>query len=827
MSSGSTPSPNNNATPQKIQVMSNSQEPVEKKERSLLTEAVQFVDNISIIPPEVEKGNVEYKLKLVNPSSERFQHLVTQLKWRLSEGQGEAIYELGVSDHGILIGMTDMEFQHSLATLKRMAEYLQAEISVVRERVISGRARLLSREMRQRRESLRQETLPRSRKSSTCSSHNTQSSPLRDSPVSISFSGEFGEAGSADSIAGSEDLDCANLTFEQLANSKFIIGDEEEGPDINNGQQQEFKCAEVMIRKTNNDDHFIEIRIAFLGGANAGKSTLLGYLSHGELDNGYGKARLNLLRHRHEIETGRSSSISHSIIGFSSTGRLLNYASTSSHLSQSTETDEVERRQSIADINTLLSPNSDLSAGDHVADVNSSLVDRYIVEDAAKIVMLLDTCGHPKYIHTTLSSLTGYEPDYACIVVDGSAGSVDATTKELLGCALVLHVPVFVVVTKIDLCQKSNDERSKLKSTLESLVHLLMLPGSSRIALVVKNDDDAIVSVQPFVEGNAIPIFLVSSVTSENVDLLTKFMNLLPSRGACVSERGISKSAQGSRSKSVEFHVEEVYEVPKVGVVVGGRLMAGELARGNYWTFKDNERDRVKQLWIGPLENGEFRKVSLTSVHRQRRPVSLVKAGQTASLAIEGFAKEHIRKGMVLLGQTEQPKATREFEANMMVLFAPSSVKFDIYDPSKYEVSTVLSDASATPRSRKRKSLPSFSGTANQDGTKEFKVHWGMTHIANVRQPVQILGAIPDSLLDDRSSRSISSGSRIRLRLRFFKSAEWITAGMRLLYREEGAAPNSRHSDRRTEKVPKRSQGMRMVGEVTKIFNEIAHDAAF
>lgn len=47
------------------------------------------------LPPEPEQGNVEYKLKLVNPSNERFEHLVTQMKWRLREGHGEAIYQIG------------------------------------------------------------------------------------------------------------------------------------------------------------------------------------------------------------------------------------------------------------------------------------------------------------------------------------------------------------------------------------------------------------------------------------------------------------------------------------------------------------------------------------------------------------------------------------------------------------------------------------------------------------------------------------------------------------------------------------------------------------
>lgn len=48
-----------------------------------------------MLPPEPQLGNIEYKLKLINPSQQRFEHLVTQMKWRLREGHGEAIYEIG------------------------------------------------------------------------------------------------------------------------------------------------------------------------------------------------------------------------------------------------------------------------------------------------------------------------------------------------------------------------------------------------------------------------------------------------------------------------------------------------------------------------------------------------------------------------------------------------------------------------------------------------------------------------------------------------------------------------------------------------------------
>ena len=44
------------------------------------------------------------------------------MKWRLQEGQGEAFYEIGVEDNGILAGLTDDELTASISTLDRMAK---------------------------------------------------------------------------------------------------------------------------------------------------------------------------------------------------------------------------------------------------------------------------------------------------------------------------------------------------------------------------------------------------------------------------------------------------------------------------------------------------------------------------------------------------------------------------------------------------------------------------------------------------------------------------------------------------------------------------------
>lgn len=50
---------------------------------------------------------------------------------------------------------------------------------------------------------------------------------------------------------------------------------------------------------------------------------MLGVLVKGDLDDGRGKARVNLFRHKHEMETGRTSSVGMEIMGFDSVGKVI------------------------------------------------------------------------------------------------------------------------------------------------------------------------------------------------------------------------------------------------------------------------------------------------------------------------------------------------------------------------------------------------------------------------------------------------------------------------------------------------------------------------
>jgi GTPase len=65
----------------------------------------------------------------------------------------------------------------------------------------------------------------------------------------------------------------------------------------------------MLRRRPESVDDVIETRIAVVGNVDAGKSTMLGVLVKGGLDDGRGKARVNLFRHKHEIESGRTSSV--------------------------------------------------------------------------------------------------------------------------------------------------------------------------------------------------------------------------------------------------------------------------------------------------------------------------------------------------------------------------------------------------------------------------------------------------------------------------------------------------------------------------------------
>ncbi|KAJ3413060.1 GTP binding protein [Chytridiales sp. JEL 0842] len=536
-----------------------------KYETSFMTEKVCG----NALPGEVEEGNVEYKLKLVNTPPERFEHLVTQMKWRLAEGHGEAMYEIGVADDGELVGLVRKDLEASVQTLKRMGERLRADVSIIRERPVLGKPRQLKNTYYKKNRlsavgsSGSSTSLGGLRRSDTKKKDRQQQDLDEGLGAIFLADDDDDENGDEDEALGKKPLTLNNAT------SSTTLDDE----DVDDEDGERF-VAEVLVRKCLSDDqHFLEIRVAIVGGADAGKSTLLGVLAHSELDNGRGKSRLNLLRHRHEIETGRTSSISHQIIGFNPQGELINYRS-----SQITTWEQ-------------------------------------ICETASKVVTFLDMCGHPKYQKTTISGLSGHAPDYACLILGANAGGVSEVSREHLGLSVMLKVPVFVVITKIDVATPE-----QLSRTITVLLSLLKSPGVKRVPMVIQNEDDLVVAVSSMVSSKVIPIFLTSNVTGENMDLLVKLFNLLP--------KPVKEDSE-SASDDVEYCIEETYNVPPVGCVVGGILQSGSITVYS---------GRPVTYYLGP-DRGRFVPIKINSLHRQRIPVNHISSGQAATIGII-FLKE-------------------------------------------------------------------------------------------------------------------------------------------------------------------------------------------
>lgn len=85
------------------------------------------------------------------------------------------------------------------------------------------------------------------------------------------------------------------------------------------------KVAEVLFRRLESDVIAPpQIDVAVAGDSNSGKSTLIGVLVHGQLDNGRGSARMQILKHNHELASGHTSCISHHVLFFGDEGQVTN-----------------------------------------------------------------------------------------------------------------------------------------------------------------------------------------------------------------------------------------------------------------------------------------------------------------------------------------------------------------------------------------------------------------------------------------------------------------------------------------------------------------------
>ncbi|EFR04618.1 GTP-binding protein 1 [Nannizzia gypsea CBS 118893] len=441
--------------------------------------------------------------------------IISLVKGRLEEGQGETIFDLGQEDNGDWMGFDKEQWGYALDRLKRAAYALRAHCRVL-------------------------------------------------------------------------------LTYN--------VG----GPEEAETKSDRIKCAygKVLIRKAPETvEKVIETRIAVVGNVDAGKSTLLGVLVKGKLDDGRGKARVNLFRHKHEIETGRTSSVGMEIMGFDTHGEIVGHGQA--------------RKQTWEEIG----------------------------KQSAKVISFSDLAGHERYLRTTVFGMLSSSPNYCLLMVAANNGLI-GMSKEHLGIALSLNVPVMVVITKIDICPPQI-----LQQTIKQLTGILKSPGAHKIPIFIKSREDTVNTATQFVNHRICPIFQVSNVTGECIDLVQMFLNMLPHHGRYDS------------GAPLEFLVNDTFSVPFVGTVVSGVVKAGAVHTGD-------------PVLVGPDSLGQFKSTVIKSIERKRIHVHACSAGQSASFALKGVRRKDVRKGMVVLPKLDRPpKVYREFVAEVLILSHATTIK--------------------------------------------------------------------------------------------------------------------------------------------------------
>jgi elongation factor 1-alpha len=330
------------------------------------------------------------------------------------------------------------------------------------------------------------------------------------------------------------------------------------------------------------------IRIAVIGNVDAGKSTLIGTLKSGILDNGRGQSRLLVTKHQYEIDSGRTSTITTHMVGYKEDGTpvrsLANQISTNARVQLRSEVD--------------------------------------VVSEAHNILSLVDLAGHEKYLKTTIHGISSGMIDYALVLVNANDGP-NHMTRHHISLAVAFGIPIIVVLTKTDSCPKH-----ALKSTKEEIAYIVRSPGVQKRSYQIKQRRDIEVVTDKM--HAVVPIIPISAVSGDGIDLIHALLSVLPKR----------RRHQNKVSRSLEVLIDSLYNVTGVGAVVSGFVNAGRARVGDpVFVGPLNDGTYIKTV----IKSAQISRVNVGSI------VAGNVAG--LSFALNKDQRKMLRKGMVVLEQ--------------------------------------------------------------------------------------------------------------------------------------------------------------------------------
>lgn len=351
-------------------------------------------------------------------------------------------------------------------------------------------------------------------------------------------------------IGVADDGSLIGLDDENLEESLFVLKkiSEEIGLSILRVEKYPAKksmVAKVLIgkKRANKKEHML---IGVAGHVDHGKSTLVGTLTTGNLDNGTGGTRIFLDLQKHEIERGLSADLSFAIYGFCK-GKPV-----------------------------------------RVKNPLNKKEKAKLVEDCERVISFVDTVGHEPWLRTTIRGIVGQKLNYGLVTVAANEGPTHIT-REHLGIILAMELPVIVVITKIDMV-----DEEKIKEVKDKVFNLLKLVG--RIPYMVKTGEDA-----QFVAKNMnqylVPVINVSSLTGDGLELLDNLFLNLP----VVNE-------DENKEKPFMMYIDKIYSVLGVGTVVSGTIRQGKVNKGDKLFLGPDGSGRFDEVRVKTIEMHHYKK---------------------------------------------------------------------------------------------------------------------------------------------------------------------------------------------------------------------------
>jgi len=340
---------------------------------------MKMKERVQVVSAEQHDGDTEYKRQLLPTlANSRIIKLTTQMSYRLDQGNSACIYQIGVEDDGSHSLLDPASMEETLQVLGRIARSLNSVIMEIKW--IQG--------------------LPPNEvvydMHEDIASENKEEK-LED-PVIISLSAPR---------KLKKDLPTRCEVFIRRIETHLL---EDVMTEKNASQNTNETTTKSSIEETLSINN---IRIAVVGNVDAGKSTLIGTLRTSQLDDGRGSSRISIMKHRHEIETGRTSTATSHILGFHEDGALIKGRDTLRH-------------------NRLKSEDE-------------------IVKESNKLITLMDLAGHEKYLKTTIHGVASGFADYALILINARHPPTHMTHHHLNLCCSY-GIPVICIFTKIDDC---------------------------------------------------------------------------------------------------------------------------------------------------------------------------------------------------------------------------------------------------------------------------------------------------------------------------------------------------------------------------------------